>query len=103
MVTLVKEVVNLEDEAESILASVRAETKQLEKACEEEIAAYHKKMTEEMIGKIAEFQKKTEETHRAALSEAERELKESLDALNCISDDVLVSQVERIVSGLTKL
>ncbi|MCX5808941.1 MAG: hypothetical protein NTX36_06165 [Proteobacteria bacterium] len=97
---LVKDVVNLENEAESIIAHAHAEAKQLEKVYEEEIAAYRQKMTEEMNEKIAEFQKNIEETHKAALYEAERELKESLDALNSVSDDAFGSQVDLIVSQL---
>ncbi|MEI6154872.1 MAG: hypothetical protein WCQ90_12380 [Deltaproteobacteria bacterium] len=103
MVMLVKDVVNLENEAESITAYARTEAKQLEKTYEEEITAYHQKIIEEMNGKIAEFQKKAEEAYRTALSEAERDLEESLEALNCISDDVLEAQTERIVARLSKL
>jgi hypothetical protein len=100
MVMLVKEVVNLENEAESIIAHAHAETKQLEKIYEEEIAAYRQKMTEEMNEKIAGFQKNIEETHKAALYEAERELKELLDVLNSISDDAFRFWVDLIVSRL---
>jgi len=103
MLTLVEDVINLENEAESIIAHARTEAKQLEKAYEEEITANHQKIIEEMNGKIAEFQKKAEEAYRTALSEAERDLEESLEALNRISDDVLEAQTERIVARLSKL
>lgn len=100
MLTLVEDVVKLENEAESIIAHAHAEAEQLGKTYEEEIVAYHKKTTEGMNEKIAEFQKNIEETHKAALYEAERELKESLDALDHIPEDVLYAQVERIVVRL---
>jgi F0F1-type ATP synthase membrane subunit b/b' len=100
MVMLVEEVVNLENEAESIIAHANAEMKQLEKVYEEKIAAYRQKMIEEMHEKIAEFQKNIEETHKAAIYEAERELKESIDALNSVSDDAFGAQVSLIVSRL---
>jgi len=97
---LVKDVVNLENEAESIIANAHVEAKQSEKFYEEKIAGYRRKMTEEMNERIAEFQKNIEETHKAALYEAEGELKESLDALNSVSDDAFGSRVDLIVARL---
>ncbi|OPY75252.1 MAG: hypothetical protein A4E64_01990 [Syntrophorhabdus sp. PtaU1.Bin058] len=98
MATLVKDVVGLESEAESIVQQAHAEAKQLEKAVEEEIASYRKKLTEETHRKIAEFQKNTEETYRNAQKDAEEELKAVLDALDRIPHNNLQKQVEMIVS-----
>ena len=103
MLTLVEDVVNLENEAESIIAHAHAEAEQLGKTYEEEIVSYHKKMTEEMSGKVAEFQRKAEEKHEAALAEADRELRASLDALDHVPENVLQAQAERIAVRLINI
>jgi F0F1-type ATP synthase membrane subunit b/b' len=103
MVTLVKDVVGLESDAESIVQQAHAEVKLLEKSVEEEITSYRRKLTEETHQRIAEFQKNTEETYRNALTDAEEELKAVLDALDRIPYDNLQKQVEMIVSRCREL
>jgi glutamyl-tRNA reductase len=103
MVTLVKDVVGLESEAESIVQQAHTEAKQLEKSVEEEVASYRRKLTDETHQRIAEFQKDTEETYRIALTDAEEELKAVLGALDRIPHDNLKKQVGLIVSRCRNL
>jgi len=103
MVMLIKDVVGLESEAESIVLQAHTEAKQLEKTVEEEIVSYRKKLIEETQQRIAEFQRNTEERYRNALAAAEGELKTVLDALDRTPDDSLRKQVGLIVSRCKNL
>lgn len=95
---LIKDVVGLEGEAESIVLQAHSEAKQLESAAEEEVVSYRRKLTEQAHQKIAEFQRNTEEAYKKVLAEAEEELQAILDALDRIPHDKLRKQVEWIVS-----
>jgi len=103
MATLVKEVVGIEEEAESIIAQARADAKQLEKAYEEEIKAYRNRMSDEIKEKIDAFHKTIEEANTIALHEEELRLKESLEAIDNISQDALERQVNAIISRVLNL
>lgn len=100
MATLVREVVGIEEEAESIIADAHAEAKRLEKAYNEEVSAYRKNISDETNRKIEAFRKDVEEANKKALQDEKTKLDESLDALNGISQDIINSQVEIIVSRL---
>ena len=100
MATLVKDIVSLEKEAESIIACAREEAKQLEEVCGEEIVAYRENMTEETNQRISQFRKEAEETFKVAMDEAERELSTALYDLEHIPDNLIQTQVARIVSRL---
>ena len=100
MAMLVEDIVRLEKEAESIIAQAREDAKQLEEVCGEEIVAYRENMTEETNRRISEFRKEAEETFRKAMDEAERELSTALDNLEHIPDNLIQSQVARVVSRL---
>lgn len=100
MVSLVKEIVSLEAEAESIIGHAHEAAKKLETDYEEQIAAYRQTVIEETNQRISEFRKKSDEAHKAALVEAERAQKIALDALENIPDDVLQKQVEQILTRL---
>jgi hypothetical protein len=103
MVTLIKDVVGLESEAEAIVIQAHAEAKQLENAAEEEIVACRAELTGRTHRKIAEFQRYTEETYKRVLAEAEEELQAALDALDRIPHDKLSRQVDLIVSRFKDL
>ncbi len=100
---LIKDVVSLENEAESIVMQAHAEAEQLERTAEEEIASYRGKLTEQAHQRIAEFQKNAEEAYGNALAEAEGELQAVLSALDRIPHDNLRKKVELIVSRCKNL
>jgi hypothetical protein len=98
MAMLVKEIVDLEAEAESILAEARAEEQNLEKSVDKEIATYRERLAEELNRKLSAFQKETAERHTSLTAQAESELKEALNDLDNIPGETLRRQVERIVA-----
>jgi vacuolar-type H+-ATPase subunit H len=100
MVSLVKDIVSLEAEAESIIGHAHEAAKKLETDCEKQIASFRQKIIEETNQRISEFRIKLDEAHRTALVETEREQKIALDALESIPDDVLQKQVEQILTRL---
>jgi len=101
--TIVREVVGIEKEAESIISQAKAYTKQLENEYEEEIKAYRKRMSDELNEKIAAFHKNIEETNKSVLQEEEMRLNKSLEAINNIPQDVLTGLVNAIVSRMLNI
>ena len=100
MIALVEKIVSLENEAESIVAQAHEEAKRLEKASEEEIASYRRKLAEEIEQRIAAFSGEREKMHQKAMTEAEGELKAALDAVDQIPPGILRDKVEWIMSRL---
>lgn len=100
MSTLVKDVINIEKEAESIVSLAQEEAKRMEKHYEDQVADYRKKVMEETDRKIARFRKDAEEKHNTRMAEAEGELAAALGVFDRIPDDSLQEQAERIVERL---
>lgn len=103
MSSLIKDVLTVEKEADSIIEGARNQARQIEKSCEEEIEAYRRQKTMEMEDMVAGFQKKAEEDYISTLSLYENELRESINQIEGISEQVIARQVEQILERLYRL
>ena len=102
MAALVEEIVSLENEADSIVAQARAEAIEVEQSAIVEVEAYRRQRAKETEQKISAFQKETEEKHRHSIAEAEKELAQTLDAVDQISGSVLREQIDRIITRFSE-
>ncbi|HOV91335.1 MAG TPA: hypothetical protein PKW07_11595 [Syntrophorhabdaceae bacterium] len=100
MSTLIEDTIAIEKEANSILEHARMEAKQIEKECESKIDIYRREKMAEMNKMIAEFEKKAEEDYKKSLFQYEDELKETINRIENIPDDILNRQIELILARL---
>jgi F0F1-type ATP synthase membrane subunit b/b' len=103
MVTLVENIMSLENEADSIVDSARKEAQELEKSAIADVEAYRRKLSVDTDEKISLFQKEMEEKHKASVVEAEAELVRALGAVDQIAEDVLRKQIDRIVNKFSEI
>ncbi|MCX8111026.1 MAG: hypothetical protein N3D15_07235 [Syntrophorhabdaceae bacterium] len=103
MSSLIDDVLSVEKQADSIIEGARKEARQIEKNCEEEIEAYRRHKTIELDNMIVDFQKKAEEEYISTLSRYENELKESINQIEGISEQVISQQIEQILERLYRI
>jgi F0F1-type ATP synthase membrane subunit b/b' len=103
MVTLVENIVSLENEADSIVDSARKEAQELEKSAMADAETYRRKLSVDTDEKISLFRKEMEEKHKASVVEAEAELVRALGAVDQIAEDVLRKQIDRIVNKFSEI
>jgi hypothetical protein len=97
MSPLVEEIVSLENDADSMLAKARAEAQELDKSATAEMETYHRKLAEDMEGKVSAFQRGMGEKLEVSLAEAKQKLARDLDAIDQIADNVLKVHIDQIV------
>lgn len=103
MHTLMEDAITIEKEADSILERARIEAKQIERDCEDEIELYRKKKIEEMDEMLAAFQKKVEEDYIKSLSQYEDEIRETIRHIDSIPEHIIAGQIEMILSRLQEI
>ena len=98
MVTLVKDIVSLETEADGVVAQARAEAKEIEKSAIVEAEAYRQRLAEEADKRVIAFQKEMEEKHQRSVAENEKDLVQALKAIDQIAGGALKQQIAKIVT-----
>ena len=103
MAALVENIVALEKEADAIVAQARTEAKEIEKSAIGEAESYRRRLAEDTDKKVIAFQKETEEKHQRSVAETQKELGQTLDAIDQIAGDTLKKQIDKILTRFGEL
>ena len=98
MATLVDDIVELEREADGIIAHAHAEAKQLEEAAHSENVAFREEIAWQVDERVAAFRGEMVKKHRKAIEEAESGLSLSLKTIDETPEGALKNHVDRIIA-----
>ena len=103
MAALVENIVALEKEADAIVAQARTEAKEIEKSAIGEAESYRRRLAEDTEKKVTAFKKEMEEKHQRSVAETQKELGQTLDAIDQIEGDTLKKQIDKILTRFGEL
>lgn len=100
---IVKNIIELEAEADTVIERARAEAKKMESAVRDEISSHQDRVNKELDAKVAAYHDDARGRHARDMEDAKRQLEEALVALSSISEHTIQVQVDRILEHYRNL
>jgi F0F1-type ATP synthase membrane subunit b/b' len=97
MASLIDNIISLEKEADLIVEQAHANSKQVHKASQDEIARYRDELAGELELRLNQFKAEAEKRYQDGLADINRKRSEKLDALRKLPDDYIVFQARKII------
>lgn len=100
---LVKNIVDLEAEAEAVIEKARVEAREMDNKVRQDIASYQDRIGKEVDARVKAYREEAEYRHARDMADAKRQLEEALAALSGISEQAVRVQVNRILEHCRNL
>lgn len=100
---LVKDVVDLEAEADAVIEKARAEARELDRAVKRDIASYQDRVGTDLDARVQVYREEAEARHARMMADARDELERALRSLERVPEGTLRAQVDRILERCRSL
>lgn len=100
---LVKNVMDLEAEADAVIEKARAEARELDNAVKRDIASYQDRVGRELDARVQGYREEAQARHARTMADARDELESALRFLEQIPEGTIRAQVERILERCRSL